>query len=232
MLHMSYPQIFLALALMNMAVALYVYSVVPEFTLRFLSWVLVRLLYRPRVQGLDNIPKEGPAVLVCNHVSFADWLIISGMCPRPVRYIMYYKFFDVPVLKYLMKQAKVIPIAGAKEDAELLRRAYEQISAELRDGEIVCIFPEGQITRHGELNEFKTGIEKIVARDAVPVVPMALKGLWGTFFSFGGGKAFRKLPRRWLSRIELTVGRALAPQEVKAAHVGKVVQELLDKETA
>lgn len=228
-LHMTYPQIFVTLAIMNMAVAFYIYSIVPEFTLRFLSWMLARALYRLRGVNLHNIPKEGPAVLVCNHVSFADWLIISGLSPRPVRYIMYYKFFDVPVLKYLMKQAKVIPIAGAKEDPELLKQAYDQISAELRDGEIVCIFPEGQITRDGELNDFKTGVEKIVQRDPVPVIPMALRGLWGTFFSFGGGKALRKLPRHWMSKIELVAGPAIPPDQVKAAQVSQIVQKLLEE---
>ena len=227
-LHLTYPQIFLILGIANAVVAVYIYSLVPEFTLRFLSWVLSRALYRIQSKGESHIPKTGPAVLVCNHVSFADWLIISALCPRPVRYVMYYKFFQIPVLKYLMKQAKVIPIAGAKEDPEILAKAFDQISAELADGEIICIFPEGTITRTGELNPFKSGVEKILARNPVPVVPMALKGLWGSFFSFGNGRAFQKLPRRWLSRIELEIGAPIAPERATAEGLSDVVRGLLE----
>lgn len=225
-LHFSYAQIFMGLALMNLAVAFYVYSVVPEFTLRFYSWVLARALYRIKASGEKNIPEEGPAVLVCNHVSFVDWLVISGLCRRPVRYVMYYKFFEVPILKHIMKQAKVIPICGAKENPEMLKTAFDKISAELRDGEIVCIFPEGTITRTGEMNVFKPGIEKILERDPVPVIPMALKGLWGTFFSFGGGKALRKMPRHWFAPVELVIEPAIAAKSANAEILAKAVGDI------
>ncbi len=214
--HLTYPQIFLILGFANLAVAIYIYSIVPEFALRFLAWILARLMYRLGVKGEHNIPTEGPAILVCNHVSFSDWLIISALVKRPVRFIMYYKFFEIPLLRYLMKQAKVIPIAGAKEDPALLEAAYDQVSRDLRDGEIICIFPEGQITRDGNLNPFKSGIEKMLARDPVPVVPMALKGLWGSFFSFGRGRAFMKLPRGFFHKVELVIGKPVSASEAKA----------------
>ncbi len=229
-IHLSYPQIFLCLGLLNFLVAVYIYSIVPEFTLRFLAWVLSRALYRLKCIGEENIPKEGAAVLVCNHESFADWLIISALVRRPVRFVMYYKFFNVPILNYLMRQAKVIPIAGLKEDPKILAEAFESISRELRDGEIVCIFPEGKITRDGELAAFRGGIEKIIERDAVPVIPMALKGLWDSLFGFGGGKPLKKLPRKWMSSIYLTISRSVPPGKVSAQLLSEKVKEMIGDE--
>ncbi|MGZ5278783.1 MAG: MFS transporter [Pseudobdellovibrionaceae bacterium] len=233
-MHLTYPQIFLILAGLNLVVACYIYSIVPEFTLRFLAWVLARTLYRIQCQGEDQVPKDGPAILVCNHVSFVDWLIISALCKRPVRFIMYYKFFDIPVLKYLMKQAKVIPIAGSKEDPKILEAALDKVSAELQAGELICIFPEGEITRTGEIQPFRSGIDKMLARNPVPVIPMALNGLWGTFFSFGGGKAMRKMPRHWLSQVELVIGEPIEPKNVNSQSLIDVVHGLSDlpKKTA
>ncbi len=225
---MSYPKIFLTLGLLNFLVALYIYSIVPEFTLRFLSWVMARALYRLECIGEENIPKSGPAVLVCNHASFADWLIISALVRRPIRFVMYYKFFNIPILNYLMRQAKVIPIAGAKEDAKILAEAYESISSELRNGEIVCIFPEGKITRDGEMAVFRSGVERILERDPVPVIPMALKGLWDSLFGFGGGKPLQKLPRRWLSRIQLVISSSVQPKQTNAQMLSEKVKQLLN----
>ncbi len=226
--HLSHPEIFLVLATLNLIVAFYIYSIVPEFTLRFLSWIFARTLYRIKCTGEENIPQEGPAILICNHVSYIDWLIVAALCKRPMRFIMYYKFFDIPFLKYLMKQAKVIPIAGAKEDPKILEAALNKVSEELQAGEIVCIFPEGMVTRDGELNTFRTGIEKMLARNPVPVVPMALCGLWGTFFSHGGGKLFKKVPKHWLSKIELKIGQPIDPKNADAASLTEVVRKLRD----
>jgi 1-acyl-sn-glycerol-3-phosphate acyltransferase len=227
-LELSYSQIFMGLAVLNLLVSVYIYSIVPEFTLRFLSWVLARALYRIEILSERSIPKEGAAVLVCNHVSYIDWLIISALVRRPVRFIMYYKFFEIPVLKYFMKQAKVIPIAGTKEDPGILQSAFEAVSRELRDGEIVCIFPEGKITRDGEIDGFRTGIEKILARDPVPVVPMALKGLWGSWFSLKGGRAILKTPRRWMAKVQLVVGEPVPATQASAEKLGQTVKGLLN----
>ncbi len=223
---LTFPQIFLVLCILNAVVAIYIYSVVPEFTLRFLSWVLARVLYRIKISNLASIPKEGAAVLVCNHVSYIDWLIISALIGRPIRFVMYYKFFDIPVLKYLMKQAKVIPIAGAKEDPRILDSAFETVSSELKAGEIVCIFPEGRITRNGEMDVFRSGIEKILSRDPVPVIPMALKGLWGSWFSLESGKAVFKIPRRWMSNISLVVGDPVLADQANVETLSRKVKML------
>jgi len=224
---LSFPQMFLTLALMNLAVAFYVYSVVPEFTLRFFSWVMARLIYRIKIEGEDNIPKKGAAVLVCNHVSFADWLVISALVRRPVRFVMYYKFYQIPFVKFVLRQAKAVPICGGHENKEMLQAAFDKISDELRDGEVVCIFPEGKITRDGEMNEFRNGIERIVARDPVPVVPMALTGLFDGFFGYGGeGRPLKKAPRHWLKRVKLIVGKPIQPDEARVQHLAQTVAQL------
>ena len=177
----SSPQMFLALAIANAVVAIWIFTIVPEFLMRFLSWLLVRTLYRLRLHGIEkNVPDEGPALIVCNHVSYMDALILAATIPRPVRFVMYYRIFNIPVMSWIFRTAKAIPIAGAKEDPELMRRAFEEIDAALAAGEIVGIFPEGALTKDGEIAAFKSGVEKILERRPVPVVPMALKGMWSS----------------------------------------------------
>ena len=199
------PQVFLALAIANALVAIYIFTLVPEFLMRFLSWVLVRTLYRLRLHGIeDNVPDEGPALLVCNHVSYMDALILSACVPRPVRFVMYYKIFNIPVMSWIFRTAKAIPIAGARENPEIMRRAFEEIDAALADGQIVGIFPEGALTRDGEIAAFKSGVEKVQEARPVPVVPMALKGMWTSMWSHRDGSMRRmRLPRRLRAHIEV-----------------------------
>jgi 1-acyl-sn-glycerol-3-phosphate acyltransferase len=221
------PGLLLATALMNAVVAIYIYTLVPEFLMRFLSWILVNTLYRIRVEGLDNIPQEGPALLVCNHVSYMDALIIGGSVRRPVRFVMYYKIFNIPVLRFIFRTAKAIPIAGAKEDPVLLERAFDEVDAVLASGELVCIFPEGKLTTDGEIGGFRNGVEKILARRPVPVVPLALRGLWGSIFSKHDSTLGRsRLPRRFWSRIGLAAGPAVEPSHADAAMLEARVREL------
>lgn len=209
-------QIFLILALMNLAVAIYIYTVLPEFLFRLICWIVANLIYRLTTVGRLNIPAEGPAVLVCNHVGFVDWLVISSASPRPVRFVMDHGIFKTPLLGRIFRRAKVIPIATAKEDPEILEKAFDQIAKELRDGELVCIFPEGRLTPDGRIQPFKPGIEKIIRQTPVPVIPMALQGVWGSFFSRAHGKAMSRPLRRFWSRITLNVGQAIAPEKVSA----------------
>jgi len=207
----SIPVLFLIMALMNAAVVLFIFKLVPEFIMRMLIWLLVHTIYRVDKTGLDNIPDEGPAVLICNHVSFVDALVMAGSLRRPIRFVMYYKIFQLPLLSFIFRTANAIPIAGAREDPAMMERAFEQVSLALRQGEIVCIFPEGKLTEDGEMNAFKPGISRILQRDPVPIVPLALRGLWGSFFSRAYGSAMsRLLPRGVLSRIELVAGGAIA----------------------
>jgi 1-acyl-sn-glycerol-3-phosphate acyltransferase len=204
---LTIPQLFLATALLNAAVTLWIFLLVPEFLVRFVDWLLISVLYRVRATGLEKIPDEGPALLVCNHVSFMDALILMGSVRRPVRFVMYYNIFRVPVLGFVFRAANAIPIAGGKENPALMARALDEIDTALADGELVCIFPEGGLTLDGEIAPFRPGVEKILARRPVPVIPLALRGLWRSMWGrrdSGLGRA--RLPRRFRAHIELAVG--------------------------
>ena len=223
MLGLEAPQIFLAAALLNIAVAVYIFTLVPEFIMRFITWALTNTLYRTRVDGAEKIPEEGAVLLVCNHISFMDPLILMGSVRRPVRFVMYYKIFNIPVLRFVFRTAKAIPIAGYKEDPVVLDAAYEAIDAALADGEVVCIFPEGGLTRDGQIATFRPGVEKILARRPVPVVPMALRGLWGSMWS---RRRKLRLPRRFRARVELVVDAVRSPEQSSAAALEARVREL------
>ena len=224
---LSIPGLLLATALMNAVVAIYIYTLVPEFLLRFVDWVLINTLYRIRTQGLEAIPEHGPALLVCNHVSFMDPMVIMGCVRRPVRFVMYYRIFETPVIKYVFKAAKAIPIAGKKEDAAIMERAFAEVDNELADGNIVCIFPEGGITRDGAIQRFRPGVERILAQRPVPVVPLALRGLWGSIFSRKDSMLGRmRVPRRFWSRIELVAGAAVPPEQATAEVLEERVRAL------
>jgi 1-acyl-sn-glycerol-3-phosphate acyltransferase len=222
----SVPQWFLVLALLNGLVAVYIYTLLPEFLIRFLAWILVNTLYRIRASGLAHVPKEGPAVLVCNHVSFADALIIGGTIHRPARFVMHHRIFEIPILKMLFSSAKAIPIASAKENESLLDDAFDQIDAELASGNLVCIFPEGAITTDGRIHRFRPGIEAIIERRPVPVIPIALCGMWGSWFSRMKGGGVRRIPGRLFARITLRIGSAVPPAEVSAAGLESIVRAL------
>ena len=211
-LGLSIPQLFLVTALLNMLVAIYIFTLVPEFLLRFLSWLLVSVAYRMDKRGVERIPAEGAALIVANHVSFVDALVLMAASPRPIRFVMDVGIFRIPVMSWLFRQAKAIPIASARSDPALMERAFERVSAELRDGQLVCIFPEGRITDNGDMYPFRPGVTRILERDPVPVVPVALQGLWGSFFSRDGGAAMTRPFRRGLfSRIGIHVGTPVRP---------------------
>ena len=226
-LGMSAAEIFAVDALLNVVVAVYIFTLVPEFLMRFITWVLVNTLYRVRADGVQHIPEEGAALLVCNHVSFMDPLLLMANLRRPVRFVMYYKIFNIPLLSFVFRTAKAIPIAGYKEDPAVLQQAYDAIDEALAAGEVVCIFPEGGLTGDGEIATFRPGVEKILARRPVPVVPMALRGLWGSVWSRRDSMLRRaRLPRRFRARVELVVDAPLAPQQVSAATLEARIREL------
>jgi 1-acyl-sn-glycerol-3-phosphate acyltransferase len=223
----SAPQIFLVAAILNVVVAAYIFTLVPEFLMRFITWILVNTLYRIRVDGMKHLPEEGPALLVCNHVSFMDPLILMASLRRPARFVMYYKIFRIPLLHFVFKTAKAIPIAGQKEDPAVLHQAFEDVDAALANGELVCIFPEGGLTKDGDIAMFRPGVEKILERRPVPVVPMALRGLWGSVWSRRDSMLRRaRLPRRFRARVELVVDAPRPPEQVNAAVLQDRVQVL------
>ncbi len=221
------PGIFLTTALLNIVVAGYIYALVPEFLLRFVAWVLMRTVYRMRLVNVERIPAEGPAVLVCNHVSYVDAIVIMAQSPRPIRFVMDHRIFRRPISGWVFRHAKAIPIAPAHEDAACLAAAYDACAKALAEGDLVCIFPEGKLTRTGEINPFRHGVTEILERAAVPVVPMALRGLWGSTFSRHADSGQARPVRRGLtSRLTLAVGEPLAPGEVTLDRLQEVVAEL------
>ncbi|ONH50125.1 1-acyl-sn-glycerol-3-phosphate acyltransferases [Pseudomonas cedrina] len=200
---LSIPELFLVVSLLNIAVNTYIFRIVPEFTMRFMIWLLSHSMYRVEHRNLAAIPDEGAALLVCNHVSFVDALLIGGAVRRPIRFVMYYKIYRLPVLNFIFRTAGAIPIAGRNEDIQIYEKAFTRIAQYLKEGELVCIFPEGKLTADGEMNEFRGGVTRILEETAVPVIPMALQGLWGSFFSRDPNKGF--LRRIW-SRVVLVAG--------------------------
>lgn len=220
-------QVFLVLAVLSFGVAVYLYTLLPEFLLRFYAFLLSRVMYRLTVTGHEHIPETGPVVLVSNHVAFNDWLIVGGSVRRPARFVMDYRISQTPVVSRLFRAAKVIPIAPAHENAEVMEQAFAKIAEELRNGELVCIFPEGKLTSTGEMNPFKSGVERIIAETPCPVVPMALGGLWGSMFSRKDGPAMSKAPSRFRAKLTLTIGEPIPPERVTAKLLEETVRSML-----
>jgi 1-acyl-sn-glycerol-3-phosphate acyltransferase len=223
------PQVFLVVGLLNAVVAFYIFMLVPEYLLRFLAWVLTRLVYRFKVTGDEHIPTQGAAILVCNHVSFVDAVLLMAASPRPIRFIMDHRIFAIPVLGWLFKLGKAIPIAPQKEDPAAYDRAFAEARQVLEAGDLLAIFPEGGLTRDGSLGEFKGGVMKILQTHPVPVVPMALTNLWGSFFSrVEKGTAMVKPFRRGLfSRVGLVAGAAVPAAQVTPAGLRERVAVLM-----
>lgn len=220
---LSVPELFLVVSLMNVAVNCYIFKIVPEFSMRFLVWLLGHSMYRVEARGLQVIPDEGAAVVVCNHVSFVDALLLAGAVRRPMRFVMYYKIYNLPVLNFIFRTAGAVPIAARHEDERIYAQAFERISQYLQCGELVCIFPEGKLTSDGQINTFRGGIERILEENPVPVIPLALQGLWGSFFSRAPQ---RGLFRRLWSRIGLVAGQPLPASEASCARLQAEVQAL------
>ena len=223
---LSIPALFGLAALLNALVAIYIYGLVPEFLLRFMAWMLVKAVYRLRTEGIEHIPTEGPALLAANHVSFADAVVIMGASPRPIRFVMDYRIFRIPVLSFIFRHCGAIPIASAKEDLVMMEKAFAEVATALENGELVGIFPEGGITADGEVQVFRSGISRILAANPVPVVPLALSGLWGSYFSRVDGHAMKTPFRRGLfSSIVLRAGVPLAA-DVTPAQLREQVRAL------
>jgi 1-acyl-sn-glycerol-3-phosphate acyltransferase len=224
---LSIPLLFGAAALCNALVAVYIYSLVPEFMLRFIAWLLVHSIYRLEQRGLEHIPLEGPAVLVCNHVSFVDPIVIAAATRRPIRFVMDHRIFRMPLIGFIFRHMRTIPIAPAKEDAALMESAFDEVARALEAGELVGIFPEGSITQSGEILAFRPGVQRIVARTPVPVIPLALRGLWGSFFSRKDGPAMsRPSHLRPFAKIALVAGAAVAPELAAPDYLQARVAEL------
>jgi 1-acyl-sn-glycerol-3-phosphate acyltransferase len=230
--HFSIPQVFGVTALLNVLVVGYVFWLMPEYIVRLVMLVVTRIVYRVKVRGDENLPTDGAAILVCNHVSFVDAIILGVCSPRPMIFIMDHRIFKTPGMGWFFKAVKAIPIAPQKENPEAYERAFERARQVLADGDLLCLFPEGAITKDGKMQPFKAGIMKILETNPVPVIPSALHNLWGSSFSRIEGAAMAKPLRRGLfNHVGLVVGQPIAPQDVTPEGLQVRVQALLDEPT-
>lgn len=203
---------FLALCALNLLVGLYIYTLIPEFFLRFLAYLVNHVIYRLRLLNGEVIPKQGAAVLVGNHISFLDWLVVLGSVHRPVRFVMWHTYYHLPLIRFLFRDAGAIPIGSGKTHPEVLQAAFDEIDAALSRGELVCIFPEGQLTADGEVGEFRKGIEQILERRPVSVIPFALTGLWDSLFSRQRQRSSGSRVRRLLRPVvKMRLGSPMPP---------------------
>ncbi|OOE85201.1 MFS transporter [Salinivibrio sp. PR6] len=220
---LSIAEFFLVLAVLNFLVAIYVSKLVPIFALRFFTWMVTHTLYRVKHQDLHHIPEKGGALLICNHVSYMDALLLAGACHRPIRFVMFEDLYQLPVLHWFFRTSKVIPISHR---GRTIRAAMNEIQKALDNGEVVLIFPEGHLSYDGEIDQFRRGMDMILQRSPVPVIPMALQGLWGSYFSRHGGKAMLKLPKRFWSKVTVVAGPAVEPEQATSEHMRNEVIRL------
>ncbi|MDT8410448.1 MAG: MFS transporter [Wenzhouxiangellaceae bacterium] len=225
---LSIPQLFGVVAVLNLVVAVYIFSLIPAFALRLVMWTLSRVIYRVQVIGRPGkIPESGPALIVCNHLSYMDPLIIGGSIQRPIRFVMTHRIYNKPGLKWLFRLGGAIPVASAKVDAACLERAFESVDAALANGELVCIFPEGGLSPDGEVQPFRGGITQILDRRPVLVIPMALEGVWGGIFSRAPGRWHRR-ERGFFSRVQLKILDPVAPGDADREDLEKQVRRAYD----
>lgn len=228
----SVTELILMTVALNALVSIYIFTIIPEFLLRFCVWILMCTIYRLKVKGLENIPDEESAIIVSNHVSFVDAVLIFGSIPRPIKFVMYYKIYNQPFLNPLFKSLGAIPIAGKMENETIFNSAFDKINQYLKDGEIVMIFPEGKITEIeeiGKINEFKPGILKTLESNPVNVIPSALSGLWGSMFSRKEKSVFRYIPKSFFNReVSYHIGQPIAAKDVNLKDLENKVISLRD----
>ena len=219
----SIPTIFLIVAGLNIVAIAIICWVIPEFVLKMIIWLLVHTVYRLTIRDAERIPVKGRAVVVANHPSFIDFMFLVSASRRPMRFVVWHTFYHKPSMNWLFRAGNAIPIASYKEDPEVLEAAYDAISDALKEDEVVCIFPEGTVSRDGGLSPFRGGVERILERDPAPVIPVAIMGMWGSFFSREGRGPFSEPFKRFWSRITVQVGEALATEEATADRLAREI---------
>lgn len=207
------PGTILVLACANIIVAFLLFFHYSEETWRIWMRLLSKILYRVEVVGAEFFPHEGPVILVCNHVSFVDWVLLMGALDRPIHFVIDYNYYYVPTGPFWFRQAGLVPIATRKESEEVLNKAFDTIYDDLDAGSVIGLFPEGWITRSGEMRKFQPGISKILKNRPVPVVMAAIDGLWGSMFSFKGGKVLLKKPSGFRRVITVTFSKPIDPDD-------------------
>lgn len=223
------PTQMLLLAIANMIVSLYIFSLVPEFFLRFLAWILAKTTYRLTYTGREHIPQTGAAILLPNHLSYIDWLVLTAAFQRPVRFVMHHSFYNIRLIKPVLKLMGCIPIAQEKENPAAKAQAFEQIHAAIRAGDLICIFPEGNLTNDGQLQKFRSGFHQVVLDTNVAVIPVAMSGLWGSFFSRKGGRAIKKVPKPSRRKLKVDILPPVQPEDATPEHIERIVSNRLDE---
>ncbi len=223
-LHQTARGIFLDGAILTLLTTAYSIYLLPDSLLRFLMWLATHTVYRIRIEGRENIPETGGALFVANHMSFVDALLLMASTDRPIRFLMFKDIYDLPFIKPFAKMIRVIPISSELHPREMLHSLREATAA-LRSGEVVCIFAEGEITRIGQLLPFRRGMERIVKGVDAPIVPVALGGIWGSIFSFEGGRFLWKMPRSIPYPVTVSFGKPM-PGSATPFEVREAVQEL------
>ncbi|WP_299690546.1 MFS transporter [uncultured Vibrio sp.] len=223
-LELSIPQLFMLLAVLNTLVMLYLFYQVPIYVCRFFTWVVTHTIYRIKHKNLHHLPEQGGALIVCNHVSYMDALLLSAVCPRLIRFVMEEDYTKLPLLRGFLQRAGVIPISSTNRRS--IRHAFKEVEQALNEGHIVCIFPEGRLTSDGEVAEFMRGMELIIKRSPVPVIPMALKGLWGSYLSRFKGRACTGLPTPLWRKLEVEAGKPILAKDASCEVLHQAVTEL------
>lgn len=227
---LSVLQIFMVTAALNLVAALYIIYIVPNYFLRLVSWILVHSVYRIKTKNMDRIPAEGPALIVCNHAGFVDPAIMLPAIPRPARFVMFGDFYNWPIVKYIFKGLKSIPIMPKRLNPEVFTQAFDKIEEELEAGNLVVVFPEGGITLDGEVRKFQPGIEQIIKRTPVPVIPVGIHGVWGTWSSRHKGSAFTGIPKAFMKQITVSCGEPVPAEEMDRFMIREKVLALIADE--
>lgn len=223
-LHLDIPQFFLVLAILNFLVLGYIYKQIPEFFWRFTVWLFCRTIYRVTYKNLEHIPEKGGVLLVCNHVTYMDALLLAGACPRPIRFLMDETIYNLPIVHKFCKTCKAIPVEAGNRRS--VQAAFDQVASYLEAGDVVCLFPEGFLTHDGEVGPFMRGVDLILRRTPVLVVPMSLQGLWGSVLSREGGKAFFKWPKKLWRKVTISAAEPISGKEATGEILREKVIEL------
>jgi acyl-[acyl-carrier-protein]-phospholipid O-acyltransferase / long-chain-fatty-acid--[acyl-carrier-protein] ligase len=220
-------QLYLFLSLLTILATGYIFILLPDFLLRFVLWSFTRILYRIQAVDTQNVPAKGGALLVCNHVSYMDALLVLSCLQRFVRFIMYRGFYEKPILRWGCRHLRVIPISESDDPREMIRSLRDAADL-VREGELVCIFAEGTITRTGNLLRFQRGFTRIMKGLEAPIIPVYIDRMWGSIFSMQGGGAFNRLPALRRSKVTVAFGSPL-PAKSTSAEVRQAVVELGEK---
>ena len=228
---LSIPALFGLSALGNALVALYIYKQVPEFLLRFLAWLLVRCVYRVKISGRGQLPHEGAALVVANHLSYADTVVLMAVAPRPVHFLAGQRFFRLPVLGYLLKNSGALPLPEENDSPEVWETLQAKVRMFFDQGEMVAFFPEGEISPNGQIQACSALAERLLSIRPVPVTPVLLGGLWGSFFSRIKGRALRRPFRRgFFAPVTVTIGQQLPPEQCTPTHIMRELRALQAQE--